>query len=186
MFCTSCGHEIAGESAFCSSCGRAVAAEKKPQAVTTYSVPQAQKPLNTDNVDINLMSRMNADQRGMFQYQMNAVRKAPGTALLLSFFCLSRFYLEQAMLGVLQVLLSFALVGLVWAFIDIFTARSRTDEYNRTKALGIAAALGVTSNQPGVPQASGCPRLRCAECGKYLPDNSKEGQMYESCAVIFV
>lgn len=92
-----------------------------------------------------LDSSMNSDQRSRFQYQMNAVRKSPGTTLVLSFFGLSRFYLDEAGLGILQwVLVAIAGVGLVWMIVDVFTARQRTRAYNQKKALEIAGALGIS------------------------------------------
>jgi len=61
-------------------------------------------------LEIKLMRRITQDQKIMFQMPQSAARKSPSTALILS---LSRFYLGQVGLGLLQWLsVSFFGIGL--------------------------------------------------------------------------
>jgi len=141
MYCNQCGAALAQDGRFCTSCG---AQQQGAIAAPNAASPRTQLVDGSGNLEVQLMSSMDADQRNMFQYQMSAVRKSPGTASVLSYFGLSRFYLDQPGLAILQLLLCFFIVGLIWWFVDIFTARRRTREYNERRALQIAAAFGVT------------------------------------------
>jgi TM2 domain-containing membrane protein YozV len=101
--------------------------------------------MDTTMLEIRLMRRMTQDQKIIFQMQQSAARKSPSTALILSLFSLSRFYLGQAGLGVLQWLsVSFFGIGLIWVVVDILTATSRTEQYNADAARRIAGM--VTGN----------------------------------------
>ena len=93
---------------------------------------------------------------------MSSVRKNPSTAVILSFFGLGRFYLDQANLGVLQWLLALVVVGFIWMFIDIFTASSRTEEYNRRKALVVAQEI-CAQYPTQAPAPAGA--VYCSSCG---------------------
>jgi TM2 domain-containing membrane protein YozV/RNA polymerase subunit RPABC4/transcription elongation factor Spt4 len=120
-------------------------------------------------IEIELMQRMTADQRQMFQSQMQAVRKNSDTALLLSIFGLSRFYLGQTLVGITQWLLFPILVGAIWMFIDIFTAGQRAQDYNAKVANSIAAAVRNT-----FPLAAPMPSTAyCNRCGTVLVPNAQ-------------
>jgi TM2 domain-containing membrane protein YozV len=120
-------------------------------------------------IELGLMQHMTPDQRQMFQSQMQTVRKNPDTALLLSIFGLSRFYLGQTLVGVIQWILLPLLVGGIWMFIDIFTARRRAQEYNANVATPIAAAVRNTFPLLAPTLNSGY----CNRCGKMLVPNAE-------------
>jgi TM2 domain-containing membrane protein YozV len=93
-------------------------------------------------LEIKLMRRMTQDQKIMFQMQHSAARKSPSTALILSLFALSRFYLGQVGLGLLQWLsVSFFGIGLIWVVLDILQAKSRAEQYNAASARRIACIV---------------------------------------------
>jgi TM2 domain-containing membrane protein YozV len=116
-------------------------------------------------IELGLMQHMTPDQRQMFQSQMQAVRKNPDTALLLSIFGLSRFYLGETLMGIMQWILLPFVIGGIWMFIDIFTARQRAEEYNVKVAAPIAAAVRNTFPllAPGY----------CNRCGTMLVPNAE-------------
>ncbi|HPA96745.1 MAG: TM2 domain-containing protein [Acidobacteria bacterium] len=78
----------------------------------------------------------------IFQSQYSAERKDRGTAVLLAYFMWDRIWLGDVGLGVLK-LLTAGLCG-IWWIVDLFTAGSRCDDYNRSKAEEIVAALKVS------------------------------------------
>jgi TM2 domain-containing membrane protein YozV len=98
--------------------------------------------------ELALMEHMTAEQREKFESQLGAVRKKPRTALLLSIFGLSRFYLGEADIGILQWVLAFFYIGILWMFVDIFTAMARADDFNAIAASSIAAAVGYGLSKP--------------------------------------
>jgi TM2 domain-containing membrane protein YozV len=81
-------------------------------------------------------------QKMIFQTQYASERKDRGTAVILSLFWYDRFWLGDLGLGILK-LLTLGACG-IWWLIDIFTAGSRSDDYNRRKAQEIIASLKVT------------------------------------------
>lgn len=89
-------------------------------------------------LELSLMNRMTQEQRMMFQMQYSAARKNPDTALVLALFSCSRFYLGEVGLGILQWVLNLMWVGVVWWFIDLFTVKDRTRDYNVKKARELA------------------------------------------------
>ena len=120
-------------------------------------------------MELELMQHMTPDQRQMFQSQMQAVRKNPDTALLLSIFGFSRFYLGETLLGVIQWVLLPLLVGGIWMFIDIFTAGQRAQDYNAKVANSIAATVRNT-----FPSAAPMPNTAyCNRCGAMLVLNAQ-------------
>ena len=78
-------------------------------------------------------------QKMMFLTQYNATKKDGGTVLVLSLFSLDRFLLGQVGLGILK-LITFGGFGLWW-LVDIFSTKSRTGDFNRARALEIAAMI---------------------------------------------
>ena len=103
--------------------------------------------MNAGMLEIRLMRRMTQDQKIVFQMQQSAVRKSPSTALILSLFGLSRFYLDQVGLGLLQWLTVPLGIGVIWVVVDILTAQSRTDQYNAAAAKRIA---GMVTGNPAL------------------------------------
>jgi TM2 domain-containing membrane protein YozV len=84
---------------------------------------------------------MNDSQRMIFQSQYGSVRKDRGTGLLLAVLGWDRFWLGQTGLGFLKYLTAGG-CG-IWWLIDIFTASSRCDDYNREKAQEIASVMRI-------------------------------------------
>jgi hypothetical protein len=90
-----------------------------------------------------LTQGLSDSQKMIFQTQYASERKDRGTALLLAVFGWDRFWLGDIALGVVKWLTAGGC--LVWWLVDIFTAGSRADDYNRTKAREIAAGVQVGS-----------------------------------------
>ena len=78
----------------------------------------------------------------IFQSQFGSERKDRGTATILALFLYDRIWLGDIGLGIVK-LITLGVCG-IWGLIDIFTAGSRCDEYNRRKAQEIIAALKVS------------------------------------------
>ena len=87
---------------------------------------------------------MSDSEKMIFQSQYGAVRKDRGTGLLLSVLGWDRFWLGQTGLGILKYITGGGC--LVWWLVDIFTAGSRCDDYNRQKAQEIAAAMRASGS----------------------------------------
>ena len=82
----------------------------------------------------------------IFQTQYSSEKKDRGVATILAVILgCDRFYLGQIGLGILKWLSVFIIVGLIWWFIDIFTAAGRADDFNRSKAREIANSLRTSS-----------------------------------------
>lgn len=98
-----------------------------------------------------LQRDMTAEQRAMFRYELDKVRKDPNTALILNLFALHRFYLGQVGMGLAEWgLIALYGVGLIWVFVDLFRVKKMVEEYNDQKAREIAAivrALGSPAPQ---------------------------------------
>ena len=77
----------------------------------------------------------------IFQSQFASEKKDRGTATILAIFMYDRIWLGDIGLGIGKIITA-GLCGLWWV-IDIFTAGSRADDYNRLKAREIIAALNV-------------------------------------------
>lgn len=78
----------------------------------------------------------------IFQTQYSSERKDRGTATILALFNYDRIWLGDIGLGIVK-LITLGLCGFWW-LIDIFTAGSRCDDFNRRKAEEIVNALKVT------------------------------------------
>ena len=81
-------------------------------------------------------------QKMIFQSQYGSERKDRGTGLILAVLGWDRFWLGDIGLGLLKYLTAGGC--LIWWLVDIFTAGSRCDNYNRQKAQEIVAALRVS------------------------------------------
>ena len=81
-------------------------------------------------------------QKMIFQAQYGSERKDRGTGLILAVLGWDRLWLGDLALGILKYI---TLGGCgIWWLVDIFTASSRCDDFNRRKAQEIAAALKVS------------------------------------------
>ena len=78
-------------------------------------------------------------QRMIFQSQYNSDKKDRGTAVILALFMYDRIWLGDVGLGILK-LITLGACG-IWALVDLFTAGSRADDYNRNKANEIIQSL---------------------------------------------
>lgn len=88
-----------------------------------------------------LTKELDASQKMIFQSQYSSDKKDRGTATILAIFMYDRIWLGDIGLGIVK-LITLGLCG-IWTIIDLFTAGSRCDEYNRKKAFEIIAALKV-------------------------------------------
>jgi len=103
-----------------------------------------------------LQRDMTAEQRAMFRYELDKVRKNATTALILNLFGLHRFYLEQVGMGIAQWVLIPLLIGIVWIFVDLFRVQKMVEEYNDQKAREIAAIVrALASPTPKAIQGRG-------------------------------
>jgi hypothetical protein len=92
----------------------------------------------------------------IFQSQFSSEKKDRGTATILSIFMYDRIWLGDVGLGIVKIIAA-GLCG-IWWVIDVFTAGSRADDYNREKAREIIAALNVSyPSAPLAPGGSGLP-----------------------------
>ena len=89
---------------------------------------------------------MTDQQKMMFMSQYNSEKKDRSTVLILAVLLgnlgVDRFYLGDSAMGALKLL---TLGGcFIWWLIDLFSASSRADDYNRQKAQDISAAIKVS------------------------------------------
>lgn len=75
----------------------------------------------------------------IFQTQYGSVKKDRGTGVILALFMYDRIWLGDIAVGIIKILTGGA-CG-IWFLIDLFTAGSRCDDYNRRKAQEIVQAL---------------------------------------------
>lgn len=87
-------------------------------------------------------------QKMVFQSQYSSERKDRGTATILAFLSWDRIWFGDLGLGILK-LITWGFCG-IWWLIDIFTAGSRCDEYNRQKAQEIVTALKLNQGPPSM------------------------------------
>lgn len=91
-------------------------------------------------VELAMLTKdLDEGEKMIFQTQFASVRKDRGTAVILALFLYDRIWLGDTALGILK-LLTGGICG-IWMLIDLFTAGSRCDEYNRKKAQEIVASL---------------------------------------------
>jgi hypothetical protein len=91
---------------------------------------------------VQLTRDLDDSKKMIFQSQYSSEKKDRGTATILAIFMYDRIWLGDIGLGIVKII-SLGLCGLWW-LIDIFTAGSRCDDYNRNKAQEIVAALRVS------------------------------------------
>ncbi len=90
--------------------------------------------------ELALMTKDLDDSKKMiFQSQYSSEKKDRGTATILALFNYDRIWLGEIGIGILK-LITLGLCG-IWWLIDLFTAGSRSDDYNRRKAEEIVASL---------------------------------------------
>ena len=82
----------------------------------------------------------------IFQSQFASEKKDRGTATILAMFMYDRIWTGDIGLGIAKIITA-GLCG-IWWLIDIFTAGSRADDYNRLKAQEIIAALSANYPSP--------------------------------------
>ncbi len=87
-------------------------------------------------------------QKMIFQSQYSSEKKDRGSATILALFCWDRIWFGDLGLGILK-LITAGLCG-IWWLIDLFTAGSRCDEYNRQKAQEIVGALKLHQGYPSM------------------------------------
>lgn len=88
-----------------------------------------------------LVKDLDESKKLIFQSQFGSEKKDRGTATILAIFMYDRIWLGDIGLGIVKIITA-GLCG-IWWLIDIFTAGSRADDYNRQKAREIVAALNV-------------------------------------------
>jgi TM2 domain len=80
-------------------------------------------------------------KRMIFQSQYGSEKKDRGTAIILALFLYDRIWLGDVGLGIMK-LITLGGCG-IWGLVDLFTAGSRADDYNRRKAQEIVQALSL-------------------------------------------
>ncbi|MDR3792333.1 MAG: TM2 domain-containing protein [Terracidiphilus sp.] len=75
----------------------------------------------------------------IFNQQYQSEKKDSGVTIILALFCFDRFWLGDIGLGILKYLTAGG-CG-IWWLIDLFTAKNRTDNYNRQKAMELLAVI---------------------------------------------
>ena len=89
-----------------------------------------------------LTKGLDDNKKMIFQTQYGSERKDRGTAVILALLLYDRVWLGDVGMGILKIV---TLGGCgFWGLIDIFTAGSRADDYNRRKAQEIVAALRIS------------------------------------------
>jgi len=91
---------------------------------------------------MKIIKDLDDSKKMIFQSQFGSEKKDRGTATILALFMYDRIWLGDIGLGIVK-LITLGLCG-IWGLIDIFTAGSRCDDYNRKKAEEIIASLKVT------------------------------------------
>lgn len=89
-----------------------------------------------------LTKELDAGKKMIFQSQFSSEKKDRGTATILALFLYDRIWLGEIGLGIVK-LITLGLCG-IWGLIDLFTAGSRCDDYNRRKAREIIDALKLS------------------------------------------
>jgi TM2 domain-containing membrane protein YozV len=89
-----------------------------------------------------LTKDLSDSKKMIFQSQYSSDKKDRGTATILALFLYDRIWLGEIGLGIVK-LITLGLCG-IWTLIDLFTAGSRCDEYNRRKAQEIVTAVKLT------------------------------------------
>lgn len=121
-----------------------------------------------------MMRGLDDSKKMIFQSQYNSEKKDRGTATIVALFNWDRIWFGDMGLGILK-LITGGLCG-IWWLIDLFTAGSRCDDYNRQKAQEIASALKVYGADNSAPAVSPAPaavspaavsgsRMFCSKCG---------------------
>ena len=92
-----------------------------------------------------IMRRLPQDKQMLFMMQYNSVKKNPTTAVLLSLFLgglgIHKFYLGQTAWGILYLLFAWTYIPAIIGFLEAFVIAGRVGDYNKKKAMEIAAML---------------------------------------------
>ena len=88
---------------------------------------------------------LDSTQKVIFSQQYQSERKDPGTAVIMALFMYDRIWLGDVALGLLK-LLTLGGCGL-WGLIDIFTAKSRCDSFNRARANDLLNAIRLSNTR---------------------------------------
>jgi TM2 domain-containing membrane protein YozV len=91
-------------------------------------------------LELSEMTRDLDDNKKMiFNQQYQSEKKDAGTVIILAIFGFDRFWLGDIGLGLLKY---FTAGGCgIWWLVDLFTAKSRCDDYNRRKAFELLQAM---------------------------------------------
>src|ERR1700735_3334854 len=88
----------------------------------------------TDGFELEIMKRMNQNQRLMFQTEFSAVRKSETTGLVLALFLVGvgahHFYLRNVKLGIVYALFCWTFIPVIVGFIECFFMCDRVKEWN--------------------------------------------------------
>ena len=98
-----------------------------------------------ESFELEIMKRMNQNQRLMFQTEFNAVRKSETTGLVLALFLggvgAHHFYLGNVKLGIVYALLCWTFIPVIVGFLECFFMSDRVKEWNEQKAYAIAGQV---------------------------------------------
>jgi len=90
-----------------------------------------------------LTKSLTDSQRMIFNQQYSSDKKDRGTAVILSIFLYDRIWLNDITTGIIKII-TFGGCG-VWGLVDVFSASSRADEYNRKKAQEILQGIQLSA-----------------------------------------
>lgn len=82
---------------------------------------------------------LDENKKMIFNQQYQSEKKDSGICVILALFCFDRFWLGDIGLGVLKYI-SGGGCG-IWWLIDLFTAKTRADDYNRQKAMELLSVI---------------------------------------------
>ena len=85
---------------------------------------------------------LDPNQKMIFQTQYGSERKDRGTAVILALLLYDRIWLGDVGMGILKIITFGGCM--IWTLIDLFTAGTRADDYNRRKAQEIVASLKMS------------------------------------------
>jgi len=103
---------------------------------------------SSDAVVMGLMQKMAPDQQQIFLMQYNAAKKDLTVGIILALFLggvgAHKFYMGETGMGIFYLLFCWTGIPVLISIIDIITMSNKVNDYNRRKALDMAAMMHVT------------------------------------------
>lgn len=111
------------------------------------AIKRGQEAVQRNETMINqIMASIPQDKQMLFMMQYSNVKKNPTTAALLALFLggigAHHFYMNNTGLGILYLVFVWTYIPSIIAFFELFGIAGRVSEYNRRKAIELAAVFG--------------------------------------------